>query len=197
MPADRKSAKRRQKDLDASWTEKHGQSRFGYKLSVSVYKRHKVIRKIVTDTAGTHYSRHFEAVMGPADTSRDVSADRSYPSEKRAAWLKAKGYRDRIQRKGYWNKRLSETQQGRNRHIVKTRARVEHVFAAIAQMGGKRIRTLGQTRAYFAMTTMAACYSLKRLAYCLRAASSCPHRGRNGPNGRCPRRFGVKNGRGC
>jgi transposase, IS5 family len=39
------------------------------------------------------------------------------------------------------------------------------VFAAIEQMGGKLIRTIGQARANFAMTMMAACYNLKRLMY--------------------------------
>ena len=70
-----------------------------------------------------------------------------------------------IQRKGTRNKPLSECQQGRNHRIAKTRARVEHVFAAIDQMGGKMIRTIGQARANFAMTMMAACYNLKRLVY--------------------------------
>ena len=32
-------------------------------------------------------------------------------------------------------------------------------------MGGKLIRTIGQARASFAMTMMAACYNLKRLVY--------------------------------
>jgi IS5 family transposase len=169
VPADWSPAKRRQKDIDATWTKKHGKSHFGYKLSVNVDKRHKFIRKIVTDTACTHDSQHFEAVMDPANTSRDVYADRGYPSEEREAWLKANGYRNRIQRRGHRNKPLSEAQQGRNHRIAKTRARVEHAFAAIEQMGGKLIRTIGQARANFAMTMMAACYNLKRLAYCQRA----------------------------
>ena len=88
-----------------------------------------------------------------------------YPSKEREAWLKAKGYRNRIQRKGQRNKPLSEAQKRRNRTIAKTRARVEHVFASIAQMGGKSIRTIGQERANFGMTLMAACYNIKRLAY--------------------------------
>ncbi len=88
-----------------------------------------------------------------------------YPSEDREAWLKANGFRDQIQRKGARNKPLSECQQRRNQRIARTRARVEHPFAAIAQMGGKLIRTIGQARASFAMTMMAACYNLKRLVY--------------------------------
>jgi IS5 family transposase len=169
MPADWSPAKRRQKDLDATWTKKHGQSHHGYKLSVNVDKTHKFIRKIVTDTASTHDSQHFDAVMDPANTSRDVYADRGYPSEEREAWLKANGYRNRIQRKGHRNKPLSDAQQRRNHGIAKTRARVEHAFGAIEQMGGKLIRTIGQARANFAMTMMAACYNLKRLTYCQRA----------------------------
>ena len=132
---------------------------------MNVDKTHKFIRKIVTDTASTHDSQHFEAVIDPTNTSRDVYADRGYPSKEREAWLMANGYRNRIQRKGHRNKPLSETQQGRNHRIAKTRARVEHAFAAIEQMGGKLIRTIGQARANFAMSLMAACYNLKRLAY--------------------------------
>ena len=74
-------------------------------------------------------------------------------------------FRNQIQRKGQRNKPLSECQQRRNTRIARTRARVEHPFAAIAQMGGKLIRTIGQARASFAMTMMAACYNLKRLTY--------------------------------
>lgn len=67
------------------------------------------------------------------------------------------------------NHPLSDCQERRNRHIAKTRARVEHVFGAIAQMGGKLVRIVGQARANFAMTMMAACYNLKRLVYLKRA----------------------------
>ena len=48
---------------------------------------------------------------------------------------------------------------------ARTRARVEHVFGAIDQKGGKLLRTIGQARANFAMTMMAACYKLNRLVY--------------------------------
>lgn len=82
-----------------------------------------------------------------------------------ATWTQKHGYHNHIQRKGRRNKPLSECQQRRNHRIAKTRARVEHVFASIEQMGGKLIRTIGKTRASFALTTMVACYNLKRLVY--------------------------------
>lgn len=37
------------------------------------------------------------------------------------------------------------------------------MFGAIEQMGGQMIRAIGQARANFAMTMMAACHNLKRL----------------------------------
>jgi len=46
-----------------------------------------------------------------------------------------------IQCKGGKDKPLSETQERRNRRIAKTRARVEHVFAGLAQLGGKALRS--------------------------------------------------------
>ena len=156
-PSDWTPAQRRQKDTDATWTKKHGKGYFGYKLSVNVDKQHKFIRKIVTDTASTGDSCHFDEAFDPTNTSRDAYADRGYPSREREAWLKREGYRNQIQRKGQKNKPLSKCQQRRNHRIAKSRARVEHVFAGIEQMGGKMIRTIGQARANFAMTMMAAC----------------------------------------
>lgn len=165
MPADWKPAKRRQKDTDATWTQKHGKNHFGYKLSINVDAKYKVIRQFETGTASIHDSKHFEAVIDRGNTSRDVYADRGYTSADREAWLKDQGYRNQIQRKGKRKKPLSECQQRRNHRIAKTRARVEHVFASLEQMGGKLIRTIGQTRANFALTMMAACYNLKRLVH--------------------------------
>ena len=169
MPADCKPAKRRQKDLDATWTRKHGKRHYGYKLSINVDKRYKVIRTLETDTASTHDSRHFDTVLDPANTNRDVFADKGYPRVEREAQMKTAGYRNPIQRKGHRNQPLSECQARRNRRIAKTRVRAEQAFGAIEQMGGKLIRTIGQARANFAMTMMAACYNLKRLTDLKRA----------------------------
>jgi len=165
LPADWNKYKRRQKDIDATWTKKHGKSHHGYKLSVNIDKRYKVIRQIVTDTASTHDSQHFDAVLDANNTCKAVYADKGYPSAEREAKLKAVGLRNHIQRKGARNHPLSACQERRNKRIAKTRARVEHIFAGMEQMGGKLIRTIGQARANFAMTMMAACYNLKRLSY--------------------------------
>jgi hypothetical protein len=41
------------------------------------------------------------------------------------------------------DKPLSVTQERRNRRIAKARARVEDVFAGLAQLGGKALRSIG------------------------------------------------------
>lgn len=164
IPDDWSAAKRRQKDLDATHTKKHGKRHHGYKLSVSVDVRHKFIRKITTGAASEHDSTHFDEVLDQDNTSADVYADKGYPSGARSDMLKALGFREHIQRKAKPGKPLSECQKGRNKRIAKTRARVEHPFAQMRHMGGKIIRTIGQARATAAMTMKAACYNIKRLA---------------------------------
>ncbi len=119
MPADWSAAKHRQKDLEATWTKKHGKSTHGFKLSVCVDRKHKLTRKWVTDTASAHDSQHFEAVLDDWNTRADVYGDRGYPSQEREEQLKAQGYRGRIQRKGSRNHPLSECQQRRNHNIPK------------------------------------------------------------------------------
>ncbi len=37
--------KRRQKDVEARWTMKHGKTHYGYKNHISIDRKHKVIRK--------------------------------------------------------------------------------------------------------------------------------------------------------
>jgi IS5 family transposase len=72
-----------------------------------------VIRKLVTDTASTHYSQHFDAVLVSRNTSRDVYAHKGYPSSEREAKLNAAKYRNHNQQ-GALKHPLSECQERRN-----------------------------------------------------------------------------------
>ena len=165
VPADWKPAKRRQKDLDASWTKKHSKAYHGYKFTVSVDRKHKFIRQWIADTAKVHDSHHLEAVLDDWNTSAEIYADKGYIGTEREERLRQQGFRPHIQRKGRPGKPLSAHQEGRNRRIAKVRARVEHVFAAVSQWGGKQIRTIGQARATFAMGMMVVVYNMRRLAF--------------------------------
>lgn len=135
---------------------------------------------------GIDGSTHFDEVLDEHNTSGDVYADRGYPSAQRSQMLKALGYREHVQRKARASQALSECQKGRNKRIAKTRVRVEHPFAQMRHMGGKLIRTIGQTRATVAMTMMATCYNFQRLAKSLDDGEdafykACPIKERGAP----------------
>ncbi|KQV49118.1 transposase [Duganella sp. Root198D2] len=165
MPLTWKPHKRAQKDVDARWTKKHGKSHFGYKLHASVDKRYKLLRKMSITHAAVADTTVFESLLDRTNTSRDVYADRGYPTNEREATLKQAGWRVHIQRKGSATKGIFEAQKKRNRHIATPRARVEHVFGALAQMGGKLVRCMGIVRVTFALHLKAASYNLKRLVF--------------------------------
>jgi IS5 family transposase len=98
VPAARQPLKRRQKDTDARWSKKHGKSHFGYKVSVNADKRYNLVRKIKVSTASEHGTLHFEDVLDPANTNRDILADKGYVDGEREARLSKQGWRMHIQR---------------------------------------------------------------------------------------------------
>lgn len=155
MPLGWKPHKRAQKDVDARWTKKHGKNYFGYKL----------MRKMAVTHAAVADTTVFESLLDQTNTSRDVYADRGYPTTEREAKLKQAGWRVHIQRKGSAVKGISDRQKKRNRRIATPRARVEHVFGALAQMGGKLVRCMGIVRVTLALHLKAASYNLKRLVF--------------------------------
>lgn len=170
VPIEWSPAKRRQKDADARWTKKHGKSYFGYKLSVSVDRRYKLIRCVRVSDASEADTRHLVDVLDRNNSSRDFWADRGYHDGPRERWLKMISWRPHIQRKGQAGKPISERGKARNKRIASPRARVEHVFASLAQMGGKMIRSIGLARAEFGLMVKSAVYNLKRMSSLLELA---------------------------
>ena len=164
IPADWSPAKRRQKDVAARWTKKHGKSYFGYKLSASADKRYKLIRKIKIRTASEHDTLLFEAVIDPSNTSGDIYADKGYVNGERGARLKSQGWRMHIQRKGNKDNPCPRCSSGATA-ASPHRARVEHVFAGLAQLGRKTLRSIGLAHATLHLNWTAAAYNLRRFAY--------------------------------
>jgi IS5 family transposase len=162
-PSEWSPAKRRQKDTQARWTKKHGKSYFGYKLSASADKRYKLLRKIKISTAAENDTCHLEDVLDRLNTCRDLYGDKGYVDGEREARLKSHGWRVHIQRKARQGKPLSDCQRRRNTRIARTRARVEHVFAGLEQLGGKGLRCIGLARATLLLNCKAATYNLRRL----------------------------------
>lgn len=92
MPLSWKPHKRAQKDVDAKWTRKYGKDHFGYKLHASVDKRCKPISKIAITHATVADTTVIEDMLDLSNTSRDVYADRGYPSIEREISLKQAGW---------------------------------------------------------------------------------------------------------
>ncbi len=166
--------KKRQKDLDARWTKKHGKNHYGYKNHVNVDKESKLIRRYAVTDASVHDSQVFDELLDEENSGRSIWADSAYRSKAREAELKAKGYWSRIHHKGYRNRQLNQKEQPSNRARSKVRARVAHVFGHqyLLHGGGFWVRVKGKVRAAAKMGLMNLVYNMRRLEYLLRGSSA-------------------------
>ena len=158
-----KPDKKRQKDVDARWTKKHGKSYYGYKNHINVDRRHKFIRTYEVTDAAVHDSQTLDDLIDPTNTSSDFWADSAYRSQKIETELEDKGIRSHIHHKGKRGKPLGERQKKANKTRSKVRVRVEHIFGFQERsMGGKLIRSIGIDRAKARIGMMNLVYNMKR-----------------------------------
>ena len=76
-----KPHKRSQKDIDASWTKKHGKTYYGYKNHINVDNKHRLIREYDITTASTHDSRLLTELIDLSNSGKSIWADSAYSSE--------------------------------------------------------------------------------------------------------------------
>ncbi len=164
VPKDWGDNKRRQKDTQARWARKAGQTYFGYKNHINVDVKHKVNRCYAVSDAATNDRRLLEDVLDKNNTSKALWADANYRSRKQEASLKENGYRSHIQRQAQANKPLTERQQAANHKRSKIRVRVEHIFAR-QSWNGRTVRTIGLERAAFKIGMMNLVYNMQRWAW--------------------------------
>ena len=168
-----KPAKRRQKDVEARWTKKHGKSHYGYKNHVNVDRRHKLVRRYHVSDAAEHDSQVLDDILDGDNTALGVWADSAYRSAEIEAALKEKGLRSRIHRKGRRNKPLSEREKQGNNTRSSVRVRVEHVFGAQSNdMGGTLVRSVGLVRAKARIGLKNLAYNMRRLVQLERLAAA-------------------------
>ena len=166
-------AKRRQKDVEARWTKKHGKSHYGYKNHVNVDRRHKLVRRYHVSDAAEHDSQVLDDILDGDNTALGVWADSAYRSAEIEAVLKEKGLRSRIHRKGRRNKPLSEREKQGNKTRSSVRVRVEHVFGAQSNdMGGTLVRSVGLVRAKARIGLKNLAYNMRRLVQLERLAAA-------------------------
>ena len=71
-------ARLRQKDTDARWTKKRGQSHYGYKNHINVDRRHKPVRRYHVSDASVHDSQVLNEILDHDYTALGVWADSAY-----------------------------------------------------------------------------------------------------------------------
>jgi len=136
-----------QKDLDACWTKKRGQTYYGYKNHINVDQEHKLIRD------HTHTA-----------VDRSVYADSAYRSEAREEMLRKIGVESRIHERAYAGTALTEAQKASNTEKSRVRARVEHTFGFMTtnMNGATFIRCIGSLRAQAIMILSNLTYNMSR-----------------------------------
>lgn len=141
-----KPNKKRQKDIDARWTQKGGEDFFGYKVSAKVDGKSKFLKKIAVTAASPHDSKMFPDLMDESDRGQAAFGDSAYVGQEET--LQKYGLKDEICEKGYRGKPLTDEQREENRKKSSIRSRVEHVFGFMeGAMHGLTVRTIGIARA--------------------------------------------------
>lgn len=70
--------KKCQKDIDAKWTKKAGQSYYGYKAHVKADVRSKLIDSVKTTAANVHDSQVIKPLLTGSDQGQELYADSGY-----------------------------------------------------------------------------------------------------------------------
>lgn len=138
--------KKRQKDVDARWTQKGGQNFFGYKNHIKTDKVSKFIKKCFVSVASLHDSQALDYLVEESDRGQSLLADSAYVGQ--GDILEKWGLIDEICEKGHRGHPLTEHQRESNRKKSSIRSRVEHVFGfEEGSMNRLTTRTIGFVRA--------------------------------------------------
>jgi IS5 family transposase len=140
--------KKRQKDIDARWTEKNGQKFYGYKDHAKIDAKSKLIDTYEVTSAEVHDSQPTEKLLRENDKGQELYADSAYIGEPIDTMLRGKEMIPQIIERAYKGKPLTEEQKESNHVKSKTRCLVEHVFGFVTNsMDDFYIRSIGFVRA--------------------------------------------------
>lgn len=155
-----------QKDVDARWTKKNGQSHFGYKNHISIDRKYGFVRKYKVTDAAVHDSQVLGEILDPDNEGDEIWADSADRSEEIEWVLDKIGFESEIHERAYRNRPLTEEQTVQNQEKSRIRAKVEHVFGDwVTAMGGKLIRSIGKIRAETTVGLKNLVYNLKRYIF--------------------------------
>jgi len=153
-----------QKDTDARWVKKNEQTYYGYKNHVKVDAASKFIETFTVTDAAVHDSQPVEELLRESDRDTVLWADSAYIGPIIAALLERFDMLANICEKGTSVRPLDRKQKRDNKERSRVRARVEHAFGRIAQLGGDRFRRIGKRRCRFETALTNLTYNLDRFA---------------------------------
>lgn len=160
--------KERQKDTDADWTKKGGQSHYGYKQHIKADLKSKLITNFEVTPASVHDSQVLNGLLEKSDTGQPLYLDSAYSKEERIEELKKKGIIPKILKKGYRYKKLTKKDEEQNRKLSSKRCRVEHIFGWMKQKSGAMVRGIGIERITARLSLRIIVYNLSRAVFLIK-----------------------------
>jgi IS5 family transposase len=155
-------------DPEAGWHVKGSgrkkTSTYGYSVHVNCDEDGFILKQDVTSGA-VHDSQKREELMTGHES--ELYADSAYASAKTDADLAARGCRNRVQRKGYRNRPISDEDRARNKQIAFTRGRVEAIFGSYKSpqhRNARKTRFLGLLKNVTQFGLMAMMHNLQKAA---------------------------------
>lgn len=149
------------RDPEAGWTQKNGQSHFGYKAHIAVDEGSGIIREAVLTSADLHDSQVATTLIQGDEAA--VYADKAYGSQALRQKLEDAGIEDRIMYKAARNTPLKTWQTWFNKAVAPIRGGVERSFAVMKRWYGYRqVRYLGLQRNACHLHLMASAINLRR-----------------------------------
>ena len=113
------------------------------------------------NSVSSHDSNHFTDLLSGEESA--VYADSAYQSEKHDQWLSERGIDNRVTKRAYRNRPLSEEDKQFNRLHSGTRSTVERVFGVLKQhYGMAKARYLGLARNRTRFELMCVAHNIKR-----------------------------------
>lgn len=152
-------------DPEADWNVKNGsdgkrKSTYGFKAHLNV-DEDGLIKATDYSSGSSHDSNHFTGLLSGDESA--AYADSAYQSEKHGQWLSERGIDNRLTRRAYRNRPLSEEDKQFNRTHSGVRSIVERVFGVLKQhYGMRKARYFGLARNRTRFEVMCVAHNIKR-----------------------------------
>jgi transposase, IS5 family len=161
-----------ERDPEAGWTKKNGESTFGYKVHAAVDEETGLVRKAEVTAADLHDVNMGEALM--MGDEQAVYADKGYDSEALREAVKAKGAVPRIMKRKPRGKAEPNWLKWLNRCYGAVRSGVERGFATMkGPYGLTRMAYIGRARNGLKVHLIAMAMNLKKMRVLAHRRETC------------------------